>query len=83
MEGREKLHTISDGLKVLQDRRAGRVICARVKNLTCKLNFAILNLAVRQQPRKSRKFVDRENFPSYGRIHGKSLNDICIRVKFQ
>ena len=61
MEGREKLHAISDGLKVLQDRRAGRV--PRVKNLTCKLNFAIFNFAVRPQPRK---FVDRENFPSYG-----------------
>ena len=60
MEGREKLHTISDGLKVLQDRRSGRV--PRVENLTCKLNFAIFNFAVA----KPRKFVDRENFPLYG-----------------
>ena len=35
--------------------------------MTCKLNFANFNFAVRPQPRKPRKFVDRENFPSYGK----------------
>ena len=44
MEGREKLYTIiSDGLKVLQDGRAGGV--PRVKNLTRKLNFAALKFS--------------------------------------
>ena len=63
MEMREKLHTISDVLKVLQDGRAGHV--ARLKTLTCKLNFAIFKFAVWMQPRKPRKFIDRENFMSY------------------
>ena len=47
MEGREKLHSISDGLKVpvLQDGHAGCL--PRVKNLMCKVNFA-----VRPQPQK-------------------------------
>ena len=46
---------------LLQDGRAGRV--PRVKNLTCKLNFANFNFAVRPQPRR---FVVRENYPPYG-----------------
>ena len=48
MEAREKLSSISDGLNVLQDVRAGRV--PRVKKLTCKLNSTIFYFAVRPHP---------------------------------
>ena len=62
MEAREKLCTISDSLKVLQNGHAGRVL--RVKNWMCKLNFATINFVVRSQLRKLRKFADRElSFP--------------------
>ena len=44
MEAREKLCSISDGLKVLQDERAGRVPC--VKDFTYKLNFTKFNFVV-------------------------------------
>ena len=44
-----------------------KIALPRVKNFTRKLNFANFNFAVRPHPRKPRKFVDRENFPSYGR----------------
>ena len=51
-EAHEKLSSISNGLKVLQDRHAGRV--PHVKKLSCKLNFA-----ARPQLRKQQKnFVD-------------------------
>ena len=40
----------SDGLKVLQDGRAGRV--PHVKELTCKLNFVNFNFVVQSQLRK-------------------------------
>ena len=63
MEACEKLSSIADGLKVLQDGRAGLV--PHNKNLTCKLNFADFNFAVQPQPRKLQKFIDHENFPSY------------------
>ena len=43
-----------------------KIALPRVKNFTRKLNFANFNFAVRPQPRKPRKFVDRENLPSYG-----------------
>ena len=58
MEAREKLLSISDGLKVLQDGRAGLV--PSVKVFTCKLNFPNFNFAVQPQ---QRKFVDHQNFP--------------------
>ena len=63
VEACEKLSSISDGLKVLQDGCAGRVPC--VRNWTCKLNFASFNFAIRPQLRKPQKFVDCENFPFY------------------
>ena len=62
MEAREKLRCISNGLKVFEDGRAGRV--PRVKHFTCKLKFTTFNLAVRPQPQKPQKFVDLENFSS-------------------
>ena len=58
-EAREKLSSISDGLKLFQDGRAGRV--SHIKNFTCKLNFAIFNFVVQPQPRKPQKFVDHKN----------------------
>ena len=60
MEGREKLSSISDSLKVLQDGRTGRV--PLVKKLDVQINFANFNFVVRPKPQK---FVDRENIPSY------------------
>ena len=56
-----------------------KIALPRVKNFTCKLNFAKFNFAVRPQPRKPRKFVDRENFPSYG-IH--SSNIVALDVAY-
>ena len=65
MEGREKLHTISNGLKVLQNGRAGRV--PRVKYLKRKLNSSIFPFARFGHNRENREnFVDPKNFPSYG-----------------
>ena len=57
MEAREKLSSISNGLKVLQDGRAGRA--SRVKKLTYKLNLTNFNFAVQPHPQKTcwpRKF---------------------------
>ena len=76
MEAREKLSSISDGLKVLQDGRAGHAPC--VKKLTCKLNFANFNFAVQPQPQKLRKFVVCENLPSYGILFGVSQEGTCL-----
>ena len=45
MEAREKLSSISDGLKVLQDGCAGRV--SRVINLKRNLNFVNVSFTVR------------------------------------
>ena len=66
MEAREKRSSISDGLKALQVGRAGSA--SRVKISTCKSNFAKFNFAVQPQLRKPQKFVDCENFPSYGML---------------
>ena len=46
---------------ILKDLRRGRV--QRVKKLMWRLNLVNFNIAVRPQ---MRKFLDRENFPSYG-----------------
>ena len=63
MDACEKLSSISDGLKILQDGHAGHVQC--VKKLTYKLNFVNFNFAVRPQ---LQKFVDSENVLSHGMI---------------
>ena len=70
MEVHEKLRSISDARSQSTLRwHAGHV--PRAKNLTCKLTLANFNFAVRPQPQKPLKFVDRENFMSYG-------NQLCM-----
>ena len=64
MEAREKLWSVSNGLKVLWDGHVGRV--PRVKNLTCKLNFANVNLEVWPPLQNMRTLVLSGNFPPYG-----------------
>ena len=76
MEAREKLSSISDGLKVSQDGHAGHA--PRVKKLKCKLNFANFNFAVQPQLQKLWKFVARESLPSYGILFGVSQEGTCL-----
>ena len=62
MKAHEKLRSISDSFKVLQDGCAGFVSC--VKILIRKLNFANFKIEVWPQPWKLWKFVDQENLAS-------------------
>ena len=81
MEAPEKLRSISDSLKVLQDGRAGHV--PSVKHFMCKQNFMSFNFAVQPQPRKPQKFVDLENFSFYGMLlrYLKHWMDITCRYR--
>ena len=73
MEVREKLGSISAGtmystiwIAVICEGFAMLGVCYELKTRCVKFNFASFNFAVQPQPRKPRKFVDHENFPSYG-----------------
>ena len=67
------LRSLSSRLEVITE----KIALPRVKNFTRKVNFANFNFAVQSQPRKPQKFVDHENFPSYGMYY-----DILLGTNF-
>ena len=81
MEACEKLSSVRDSLKVLQDGYAGHV--PRDKNVMYKLNSACFNFAVRPHP-QLQKFADCTNFSSCGitisNVHGAIWLTFCWRI---